>query len=175
MELQPIGNIRAWRNPVTSRRPAAELDSPLGRITVFRGPIGAYVPLGGSTERWEFVLDGSEILSVDGMGTPGYGARRQVKRGVDVSLLGVEGRVTGRRSLGPRGRFVRLEAGGTVFVARARFPRNYVVDSSGTELADFNGPDWRFEAAEPGIVAFASLVVAADLAVTLTSPLLEIF
>ncbi|MFB7670155.1 hypothetical protein ACFC26_01955 [Kitasatospora purpeofusca] len=175
MELQSLGSIRAWRNPVTSRRPAAELDSPLGRITVFRGPIGAYVPLGGSTERWEFVLDGSEILSVDGMGTPGYGARGQLKRGVDVSLLGVKGRVTGRRSLGPRGRFVRLEAGGTVFVAGARLPRDYVVDSSGTELADFNGTDWRFRAAEPGIVAFAALIVAADLGVTLMSPLLEIF
>ncbi|MCX4684834.1 hypothetical protein OG401_11010 [Kitasatospora purpeofusca] len=62
-----------------------------------------------------------------------------------------------------------------MFVARARFPRNYVVDSSGAELADFNGPDWLFEAAEPGIVAFAALVVAAGLEVTLTSPLLEIF
>ncbi|MFE6747156.1 hypothetical protein ACFVGM_14970 [Kitasatospora purpeofusca] len=160
---------------MTSRRPAAELDSPLGRITVFRAPIGAYVPLGGSTERWEFVLDGSEILSVDGMGTPGYGARRQVKRGADVSLLGVEGRVTGRRSLGSRGRFVRLEAGAAVFVAGARFPRDRVVDSSGTELADFDGTDWRFGAAEPGIVAFAALIVAADLGVTLTSPLFEIF
>ncbi|WP_043472166.1 hypothetical protein [Kitasatospora sp. MBT66] len=121
------------------------------------------------------MLDGSEILSVDGMGTPGYGARGQLKRGVDVSLLGVKGRVTGRRSLGPRGRFVRLEAGGTVFVAGARLPRDYVVDSSGTELADFNGTDWRFRAAEPGIVAFAALIVAADLGVTLMSPLLEIF
>ncbi len=138
-------------------------------------PIGSYVPLGGSTERWEFVLDGAEILSADGMGTPGYGSRRQVERGVDVSLLGVKGRVTSRRTPGPRGRFIRMEADGTVFVARARFPRNRVVDASGAELADFNGPDWLFRAAEPRIVAFAALVVAAGLEVTLTSPLLEIF
>ncbi|GAA1406103.1 hypothetical protein GCM10009639_53630 [Kitasatospora putterlickiae] len=152
-----------------SRRPAGELDSRLGRISVVRGP------LGGGAERWEFVLDRSEILSVDGMGTPGYAARRQVRGGVDVSLLGVKGSVTGRRTLGPRGRFVRMQAGETVFVARTRFPRGRVVDSSGAELAEFTGPDWRFRAPEPRVVAFAALIVAADLEVTLTSPLLELF
>ncbi|MFF2660295.1 hypothetical protein ACFVUH_23435 [Kitasatospora sp. NPDC058032] len=130
--------------------------------------------LGGAIERWEFVLDGTEILSVDGMGPPGYPARRHVKGGVEVSLLGVKGRLTRRRTLGARGRFVRLEAGDTAFVARARFPRNRVVDSSGAELADFTGRAWHFRAPERGVVAFAALVVAADLEATLASPLLEI-
>ncbi|WP_327674821.1 hypothetical protein [Kitasatospora sp. NBC_00458] len=174
MELHHSGRPRDWLNPVKTRQASAEVDTPLGAVRIHRRHSGDLTPFGGYLERWTFSLDGSDVLSVDGMSSPGYPARGRIRRGLGLELLGQSGRLCGSRPLRPSRRHVTLSAGETLRRARPAWPGLVVVDGGGTPRIRFDGARWSFTAPEETDVAFAALFVAARLDPFMTSPLLEI-
>ncbi|MFJ8476176.1 hypothetical protein [Kitasatospora sp. NPDC094011] len=175
MELKVLVSTIQWLHRAKKREKLAELTSPLGVIDLFRGPMGELNASGQMLERWEFLLDGAELLVVNGMGTPGYGARRQVAAGLDIVLQGAPGRLNGARGLRSSRRFISMTAGEIRLEARPQWPRYVVRDSSGKECATTNGKAWTFTSQDPALVAFAAYFASAAMEPMLTSPLLEIF
>ncbi|MFJ8476179.1 hypothetical protein [Kitasatospora sp. NPDC094011] len=175
MQMRHIGKRRHWLDPVDPQGVSAEIDSPLGTVRVDRKRTGAVTSFGSRLEQWDFVLDGTCILSVDGMFNAGYPARRRVRRGLDITLLGEPGRVSAARTLRPGRRYVRMSTPTLAYEARTHFPGYIVRDGNGIERARYDGAFWEFEEPDPAAVAFASFFIAAALEPFMTSPLLEIF
>ncbi|MER5356060.1 hypothetical protein ABT093_37790 [Kitasatospora sp. NPDC002551] len=174
MELKVLAPGRHWMARTKERRKLAEITSPLGMIDVIRGPMSASAHPREFLERWEFVLDGADLLLVDDMGVPGYGARKRVAAESTVLLQGVPGHLSGARTLRPSKRFVALTWGGNRITAKVGRPRYSIRDATGAECAAFVGKSWTFHRADPAVVAFAAFFVSASIEPMLMSPLLEL-
>ncbi|MFE6907863.1 hypothetical protein [Streptomyces erythrochromogenes] len=172
---------RAWTAPARTRARHAEIATPLGACTLFREP-GRRLSATAKAEaweRWQFVLGGESVLTVDDAALPGHGLKVRMRRGVRGTLDGVPFTAQARgRSLLARRRGIRftLDDGRTLSFTVHRLHRHLVRETAGTNevISRTRGGGWEAAGLDRGVTALLCFVTVAGLDRLLDPPLWDL-
>ncbi|WLQ35429.1 hypothetical protein P8A18_19260 [Streptomyces castrisilvae] len=162
-----------WSSPAKTEAVYSRVDTPLGEVTLLRGPSSTRTPvaLADAWEDWVVTLTGVAEVKVRDLGVPLYAGRKRLESGAEGELNGTEFSIRTHSSLRRSARIIAFDGLGITFTVRRL--KIYVHEGDNCVATAVAG-DWDIVTPSAAGIMSICLFVWADMAYFLRTPFFRI-